>query len=156
MALRNPLVLFIPDPWIRIGWKNTVSPLKMFKILFNLLCFIRSFVTFFHWQFYYWMIFVSTNSMIHLVDTFFPIRIVVLMEYSLVRAGQDNQASIIRGDAFHSRPGAHDSIGRSEGKVMQVLYKNYVNKEGQFYWPWGSLLDEEDGEKFGYPYPVVC
>ena len=33
MALRNPLVLFIPDPWIRIGWKKTVSPINMFTML---------------------------------------------------------------------------------------------------------------------------
>ena len=43
-----------------------------------------------HWQLDNLMIIESTNTVVHLIDTFLPIRIVVLMKNSFVRSGQDN------------------------------------------------------------------
>ena len=40
-----------------------------------------------HWQLDNWVIVVSTNTVVHLIDTFLPIRIVVLMKDSFVRSG---------------------------------------------------------------------
>ncbi len=79
------------------------------------------FITFLHWQFDYWVIVISTNSMIHFVDAFLPIGIVVLMQNSFVSAGQDNQTSIVGRDAFHGSPSADNTIGRTEREVVQIL-----------------------------------
>ena len=45
----------------------------------------------------------------------------MLEEDALVRAGQDDQTTVGRRDAFHGRPGTHDPVGRPEWEVVQVL-----------------------------------
>lgn len=105
-----------------ITCKNVGNSNKPYFVTFFLL------VTFFHWHFYHRVVVVTTNSMVHLVDTFLPIRVIVLMKDSLVSAGQDDQASIFRGDTLHGRPGTYYTIGRSKGEIVQVLYHNYNNE----------------------------
>ena len=71
--------------------------------------------------------------------THLPIRVVVLMENTLVRSREDNQTSVVRSNSFDGRPGANDSIGWAEGEVMQVLVQRVTGSQGARI---GGFVDE--------------
>ena len=87
-------------------------------------------VPFFHVQMNPGVAVSAPDAVVHFVDAVLPVRVVVLLEDSLVGPGLDHQATVTVVNVLHGGPGRNDPVGWPEGEVVEVLVERMARGAG--------------------------
>lgn len=84
------------------------------------------------------------DAEVGLVHLSVPVRVVMVVESALVCLGKNIQATVLVVAILQGSPSSHDTIGRPEGEVGQVLMEG-VSGAGAHAW---RLIDEHSMDRF--------